>query len=175
MKRANTNPHIISFVLKKNNYFPNNVLPVLIYRNAIELPLFKNRAADIAQKLFLKNDWRNTWRNGIYDFHHYHSTTHECMAICMGSANLVLGGPNGRRIKVERGDVIILPAGVGHRCTKKSDDFLCVGSYPQGKDYDTKLGIEEEFKDSIKRIKKVPIPMHDPLYGDQGFLKVHWK
>jgi uncharacterized protein YjlB len=175
MKRINTNPHITCIALKRNGYFPNSTFPVLIYRNVIDLPGLKNNAATIAQKLLLHNDWGNTWRNGIYDFHHYHSTTHECMIICMGSANLVLGGPNGKRVKVEQGDAIVLPAGVGHRCTRKTEDFICVGAYPQAKDYDTRLGKQEEYKESCKRIKKVPIPKHDPLFGTQGFLHAHWK
>ncbi|HET6226005.1 MAG TPA: cupin domain-containing protein [Bacteroidia bacterium] len=175
MKRTHTNPHISSFILKRNGYFPNNVLPVLIYRNAVELPKLKNSAASIAQKLFLSNDWGNTWRNGIYDFHHYHSNTHECMIICSGTANLVLGGPKGKRVKVERGDTILLPAGVGHRCTKKTDNFMCVGGYPQAKDYDTCLGKQDEYKDAYDRIKKIPIPKRDPIFGNQGFLHAYWK
>ncbi|MGZ4034132.1 MAG: cupin domain-containing protein [Bacteroidia bacterium] len=174
-ERANTNPHISSFVLKRNKNFPNSRLPVLIYRKGMMLPEQNNKAASIAQKLFIRNGWSNSWRNGIYDFHHYHSNTHECMAICMGSANVILGGPNGKRVKLKQGDVIILPAGVGHRCTAKSSDFLCVGAYPEGKDYDTNTGTADEYKKAISRMKAVPIPKHDPLFGDQGFLRSYWK
>src|ERR1700756_3491910 len=101
MERANTDPHISNFVLKRNGNFPNSKLPVLIYRKGMMLPEQSNKAAKIAQKLFIQNGWSNSWRNGIYDFHHYHSNTHECMVVCMGSANVVLGGPNGKRIKLE--------------------------------------------------------------------------
>lgn len=175
MERANTNPHVNSFVLKRNQYFPNSRLPVLIYRGAVELPAQKNRAAAIAQKLVLRNGWSNSWRNGIYDFHHYHSNTHECMVVCMGSANVIIGGPNGKRVQLKQGDVIILPAGVGHRCTAKSDDFLVVGAYPEGRDYDTNTGTAEEFQKAVKRIRQLPVPKHDPVFGDQGFLKAYWK
>lgn len=175
MERANTNPHITSFVLKRNQYFPNSRLPVLIYRGAVQLPAQKNRAASIAQKLVLRNGWSNSWRNGIYDFHHYHSNTHECMVICQGSANVIIGGPNGKRVKLQQGDVIILPAGVGHRCTVKSEDFLVVGAYPEGKDYDTNTGTAEEFQKAVERIRQLPLPKHDPVFGDQGFLKAYWK
>lgn len=175
MQRANTNPHIAHFALKRNKDFPNSKLPVLIYRNALELPEQKNRAATIAQKLFIQNGWSNSWRNGIYDFHHYHSLTHECMAVCMGSANIVLGGPGGKRIKIKQGDVMILPAGVGHRCTSHTQDFLCVGAYPEGKDYDINIGLPEEYKRSIANIRKVPVPRYDPVFGNEGFLKPYWK
>ncbi|MGZ3863842.1 MAG: cupin domain-containing protein [Bacteroidia bacterium] len=147
----------------------------MIYRKALQLPEQKNKAANIAQKLFIRNNWSNSWKNGIYDFHHYHSTTHECMAICMGSANIILGGPGGKRVKVKQGDVIILPAGVGHRCTSMTDDFLCVGGYPQGKDYDMNTGIADEYSKAISNIKELPVPKHDPVFGNQGFLKAYWK
>src|SRR4051812_26188737 len=175
MERANTNPHISSFVLKRNGNFPNSKLPVLIYRKALLLPDQKNKAATISQKLFSRNGWSNSWRNGIYDFHHYHSNTHECMAICMGSAHVILGGPNGKRVKLRYGDVIILPAGVAHKCTTKSPDFLCVGAYPEGKDYNTNTGTLEEYKKAILNIKTVPIPVRDPLLGAEGFLRSYWK
>jgi uncharacterized protein YjlB len=175
MKRINTNPHVRNYVLKRNKNFPNSKLPVLIYRKAITLPEQKNAAAIIAQKTFIHNGWSNSWRNGIYNFHHYHSNTHECMAICMGSASVILGGPNGKRVSLRKGDILILPAGVGHKCNKKTDDFLCVGAYPEGKDYDLNMGTADEYKEAISRIRKTPIPKHDPLFGDKGFLRSYWK
>lgn len=148
---------------------------MLIYRKAIHLPAQKNKAAKLAQAVFLSHNWSNTWKNGIYDFHHYHSTTHECMAICAGTATVIFGGPNGRRVKVAQGDVIILPAGVGHKCSAHSEDFLCVGAYPQGKNYDTNTGTSKELEEAVHRIKKLAIPKYDPLFGTEGFLKTYWK
>jgi uncharacterized protein YjlB len=173
--RINTNPHTLQFKFKKNKNFPNNRLPVLIYKSALELPSQKKKAAIITQKVFSRNGWSNSWSNGIYDFHHYHSNTHECMAICMGTANIILGGPGGKRVKVEAGDVIILPAGVGHKCIKHSTDFLCVGAYPQGINYDTNLGKRKELMDARKNIKKLSLPKKDPVFGKEGFLKSYWK
>ena len=174
-ERTNTNPHILAIPLKRNRYFPNNELPVLIYRKALQLPKQKNKAAAIVQKLFLSNGWSNSWKNGIYDFHHYHSNTHECLGICSGSAFVMLGGPNGRRIKLSTGDVIILPAGTGHKCLAAESDFRCVGAYPQGKDYDINTGTQEEYQKAAARIGKLSIPKHDPVFGRQGFLKSYWK
>src|SRR5689334_13528961 len=113
--RINTNPHILHLALKSNGHFPNSRLPVLIYREALTLPKQKKKAATIIQKIFARNGWSNSWSNGIYDFHHYHSNTHECMAICKGEAEVILGGPKGRKVKLSSGDVIILPAGTGHK------------------------------------------------------------
>ena len=175
MKRTDTNPHILDIVLEKNRFFPNSRHPVLIYKQALDLPDQKNKAARIIQDVFARNGWTNAWKNGIYDFHHYHSVTHECLGICMGKANVILGGPNGRRVKLEQGDVLILPAGVAHKCTVKSSDFLCVGAYPGGKDYDILLGAEDEYKKAAGRIEKLPVPHLDPVFGKQGFMQTFWK
>jgi uncharacterized protein YjlB len=175
MKRTNTNPHIIEIKLKRNKNFPNSSLPVIIYREALELPKQKNKAALMVEKLFAKNGWSNSWKNGIYDFHHFHSNTHECMAICSGKATVILGGPSGKKAELKQGDVIILPAGAGHKCMKSSDDFVCVGCYPQGKDYDLLRGTAKEFDDAIKRIRNVAVPKKDPVFGKTGFLKSYWK
>lgn len=175
IRRTNTNPHIIHIKLKRNKYFPNSKYPVLIYKEAFKLPKQKNKASEIIQTIFIQNGWSNTWRNGIYDFHHYHSITHECMAIAMGSAKVIFGGPNGKKLKLASGDVILLPAGVGHKCTQADKDFLCIGAYPQGKDYDTNYGTASELKETLKHIQKLSIPAKDPVFGKQGFLKVFWK
>ena len=104
----------------------------------------------------------------------FHSNTHECMAVCMGNADVILGGPSGKKIKIKAGDVLILPAGTGHKCIKHSADFVCVGTYPQGKDYDLLRELSSEFDVAKKRISKVPIPKKDPVFGKTGFLKSYW-
>jgi uncharacterized protein YjlB len=173
-KRVNTNPSIIAVKTKHNKGFPNSHLPVLIYQQVLGLPLLKNKSADIVETIFAKNGWKNSWRNGIYDFHHYHSTTHECMAVNRGSAKIILGGPKGKNIVLHKDDVIIIPAGVAHKCISHSKDFHCIGAYPQGKDYDILRGTTAEYEAAIKRINKLALPKHDPVYGKQGFLKSFW-
>ena len=174
-KSVNTNPHIWHRKIKRHTRFPNSRLPVLIYEGALQLPRQKNKAAGMAQRIFLRNGWSNSWRNGIYDFHHYHSNTHECMAIASGNAVVVLGGPRGIKRKLKAGDVLILPAGTGHRCISCSEDFVCVGAYPQGIDYDINYGTAAELKQAAKKIKAVSLPRKDPVFGKEGFLKGYWK
>jgi uncharacterized protein YjlB len=174
-KRINTNIHPTHLFLKRNGHFPNNTLPVVVYQESLRLPKQKNKSAEIAQQVFIRNGWSNSWRNGIYDFHHYHSNTHECMAVCMGTATVMLGGPGGRKIKLKAGDVLLLPAGVAHKCHTFSSDFLCVGAYPNAKDYDMNFGTAAELKSALKKIRLVPKPVKDPVYGKEGFLKMYWK
>jgi len=160
---------------KRNKNFPNNKLPVLAYRRCLKLPGFKSEAVKIVEDLFANNNWKNSWQDGIYDFHHYHSNTHECMGILCGSADMMLGGPKGSTARLEMGDVIILPAGTGHKCTKHSRDFLCVGAYPDGKEFDMKYGRAAEFNEAFHNIQLVEIPLYDPVFGKNGFLKTFWK
>jgi uncharacterized protein YjlB len=174
-ERINTNPHILHYLFKRNKNIPNSKLPVLIYQDVLILPAQKNRSSVIIQKIFARNGWSNSWSNGIYDFHHYHSITHECMAIAQGNATIILGGVNGKKIKLKQGDAIILPAGVGHKCLRASENFLCVGAYPQGRDYDINIGTAQEYSRALNNIKKLSIPKKDPFFGSQGFLKTFWK
>lgn len=36
------------------------------------------------EKVFNVNGWGDAWRNGIYDFVHYHSMTHEVLGVAQG-------------------------------------------------------------------------------------------
>ena len=79
--------------LAPNGGVPNTPRPVLIYRAA----LTGRTPAQIEHHL-AERGWTNAWRNGIYDFHHYHSTAHEVLVIARGQARLTLGGEGGPQV-----------------------------------------------------------------------------
>ena len=165
----------IQRLLPDDGVFPNNArLPLFFYGSALNLP--NSGAASIIEKIFEKNDWINSWRNGIYDYHHYHSIAHEVLGVYKGNATVQMGGPTGITLKISKGDVIIIPAGVAHKNLGSSDDFKCVGAYPRNaSDYDMNSGKPGERPGTLENIKKVPLPETDPVYGTEGELTSSWK
>lgn len=152
--------------------FPNSTLPLMIYRVAV--------AADVAspetmEALLDGNGWPSQWRAGIYDYHHYHSTAHECLGIATGKVTLLLGGPQGREFSVAAGDVVVIPAGVAHRCLSQSADLVVVGAYPPGQSWDVLKGGPGERPAADQRLVEVPLPQTDPVGGQGGPLLEKWR
>ena len=166
-------PEIISELLTDDGTFPNNgKLPLMVYKSAIPIPTYN--PAGVVEAIFQKNGWGGTWRNGIYPFHHYHSTAHEALGIYSGSVTVQLGGPNGIVLNANVGDVIIIPAGVAHRNLGSSTDFGCVGAYPPDQSWDMNYGKPSERPKADQTIAKVPLPASDPIYGENGPLIKNW-
>jgi uncharacterized protein YjlB len=165
---------ISTYLFEGDGTFPNNEkLPVLLYKNAI--PLSKDDAAAEMEKLFKKNKWKNSWRDGIYHFHHYHSTAHEALGVYAGRASVQVGGPLGETINLIKGDVLVIPAGVAHKSSGNSEDFKCVGAYPPGQNYDMNYGDSDERDEADLNIRQLPLPAADPVLGNTGGLNDYWK
>lgn len=152
--------------------FPNSPLPVVIYRGAISPA---EATPEAMEKLFDGNGWPSQWRAGVYDYHHYHSTAHECLGIAAGSATLGLGGPGGRSFEVAAGDVLLLPAGTAHRCENAAPDFLVVGAYPPGQNWDVLRGEAADRPEADIRIARLPLPVTDPVGGQGGPVLDKWR
>ncbi|HEY2040935.1 MAG TPA: cupin [Edaphobacter sp.] len=155
--------------LKPNGWMPNNSLPVLLYRRAIEVT---PDLADAMERLFTQNGWPPQWRNGVFDFHHYHSTAHEVLGFAAGHAEIMLGGEKGITITVHAGDVAVLPAGTGHCRISASDDFLVVGAYPPNEHWD--ICRTAATPQVLERMQKVAFPASDPVSGKAGPLPKVW-
>lgn len=155
--------------------FPNNSrLPVLVYRQAFALPSSINAAAELIEKRFEHNGWSGGWRNGVYDFHHFHANSHEVLGCYAGSVLVQLGGPSGPELEVRRGDVVVLPAGVAHRRLRASADYRIVGAYPAGQSFDMHRGDPAELAAVQRLVSTVGVPASDPVHGKSGPLFEHW-
>jgi uncharacterized protein YjlB len=142
---------------------PNNPrFPVLLY-HGVDLT-----GARAARELFAEHGWGGSWVDGVFDFHHFHSTSHEALAVVAGRATLELGGPRGASFDVAAGDVLVLPAGTGHRRASADAGFTVVGAYPAGQeDYDLLRGDNPaEVEAARERIAALGPPPDDPVGGE---------
>lgn len=147
---------------------------MVIFRQVFSLD--PEMGADWLEGHFTENGWSNAFRWRVYDYHHYHSNTHEVLGMYAGNALLHLGGENGQQISVSLGDVVVLPAGTGHKSISHSDDFAVVGAYHGGIEPDL-IRLEDERPEGVRdKVDQVSLPDNDPLTGngDEGLLTL-WK
>jgi uncharacterized protein YjlB len=98
-----------SFRFKGDGVVPNHPRwPLVYYRGAVHLAGGVDPAA-VFEDLFERNGWADSWRNGVYDYLHYHSAIHEVMGVARGTAVVRFGGRRGRKLRVKAGDVVVLP------------------------------------------------------------------
>jgi uncharacterized protein YjlB len=166
-------PHRYRF--RKAGLVPNHPKwPLVLYRSPVRLPDGVVSAA-FFEDLFESNGWSDSWRDGVYDYLHYHSRIHEVMGVARGSAVVRFGGARGRKLGLKVGDVLVLPAGTGHVSLSASKDFLVVGAYPATGTYDVCKPTEANYRKPARTVPRVPPPRRDPVYGKDGALVAIWK
>ncbi|MDF7814700.1 cupin domain-containing protein [Hymenobacter sp. YC55] len=161
-----------TYILQDDGRIPNSRYPLLVYRKAFTTT--GSTGAAWLEDCFATNNWTNSWRNGVFPYHHYHSTSHEVLGVYSGTALLHMGGEKGKQIRVAAGDILVIPAGVGHKKLKASQDFGVVGAYPDGRSYDVLRGEPGERPRADQHIAALPRPMLDPLTGAQGGVQHYW-
>ena len=172
VKRRTAQP--ITHTFADDGRIPNNVLPLVLYRCAIDLTGSPD-PEELIEKTFIDNGWGGLWRNGIYPYVHYHSMIHEAMGVARGHAEVRFGGDNGRTIEVASGDVVVLPAGIGHQRLTQSPDLVVIGAYPPNGKYNLCRGTKAEHADALASIPDVPHPATDPVFGPKGPLIALWR
>src|SRR5881227_1242022 len=95
------------FRFKDDGIFPNSVLPLLVYRHALTAD--GHDPASLLEERFADNDWCNSWRNGVYSFAHYHSTTHEILGVYDGTAKLRPRPEHAHTLPIRPGAPILIP------------------------------------------------------------------
>ena len=157
-----------AFYCQDDGRFPNSRLPALVYRHVLPPD---HRAMTEA---FAANGWSNAWLDGIFTYHHFHSTAHEVLGIASGAVRVRLGGPGGRTVAMGAGDVVVIPAGVAHRNVGQSDGLEVVGAYPGGADTDTRRGDAAEYQAAKRAAAAVSPRVSDPVTGGEGALGSLW-
>ncbi len=172
MFKTNTNQlETEQYFFADDGAIPNSYLPVVVYRSIYNT----GDCSAWLEKCFSKNGWTNNWRDIVLTYHHFHSSTHEVLGVGKGEGNLIIGGADGKKLTVSAGDVIIIPAGVGHCSVGKNDSYEMVGGYPSGANWDLLTGTPEERLKALPKIKSLPVPATDPVFGNEGTLIKLWK
>jgi uncharacterized protein YjlB len=163
----------LAFVFEDDGLVPNNAMPFLVYKGAVTLDTVHPERT--IEGLFGTHGWGDMWRNGVYDYLHYHATVHEALGVARGHARVCFGGDRGKEFQIAAGDVAILPAGTGHQCLSASPDFSVVGAYPPGAKMQITRPTPENHAKALKTIPHVKLPETDPVMGVDGPLVRLWK
>jgi len=163
------------FMFADDGSVPNNPrLPLLVYRNVIDLYGTPD-PEEVVERVFRANGWGDLWRNGVYEYTHYHSMIHEVMGIARGRVKVRFGGAQGQEISLSQGDVVVLPAGTGHQGLWAGPDLVVIGGYPPTGRFDLCRGSKAEHAKALATIPLVPAPEADPVFGREGPLRRLWR
>ncbi len=167
-------PRIIAHHIAANGSIPNHPRwPLLVYPGVVAIAEADPAAA--FEELFNHNGWPAAWRDGIYPFHHFHCDAHEVLGVYSGEVTAQFGGDDGIVITARPGDVIVLPAGTGHKKLSSCGALGIVGAYPAGQHPDMCTPLLSNLKRSAAAVGRAALPQRDPVYGEGGPLFNHWK
>jgi uncharacterized protein YjlB len=172
-----TAPHdilrVIAHRLAASAGIPNHPRwPLLVYPGAVAIAGEDPAAA--FEALFDANRWPAAWRNGVYPFHHFHSNAHEALGVYSGEVTVQFGGDDGVVLTAKPGDVIVLPAGTGHKKLSSRGSLGIVGAYPAGAHPDMCRPQGSSLPNRAEAVARVPLPECDPVCGPGGPLFTHW-
>ena len=162
----------LTFDFIDDGLVPNSKLPFLVYKRAVDVGY--DHPEKTIEGLFGANGWGAMWRNGVYDYLHYHLTVHEALGVARGQARVQFGGDHGKALDISAGDVAILPAGTGHQLISASEDFCVVGAYPPGPAMQITRPSPQNHAKALKTIPEVKLPKTDPVRGEDGPLVRLW-
>lgn len=151
---------------------PNSRFPLVVFRAAVA-PGHPDPARAF-EDLFARNGWTEAWRDGIFRYHHYHSTAHEVLGLARGRADVRFGGEGGETLALGPGDAVAIPAGVGHKLISAPDELLVVGAYAGGRGWDIIRGDPNAIEAARRNVAAVPVPDADPVHGPDGPLVRLW-
>ena len=165
-----TNPDI--FYFREDKHIPNSPFPLLIYRGFFDKEYYA--CEDWLKKKFISNKWFPAPALRIFNFTHYYSNTHIALGVCAGEAKWQLGGALGITTVIEKGDVMVIPAGVALRCLESSTDFNLVGAGSANVAPDIHNEKTRNRAHADRSIVNIPVPDNDPILGAKEGLQTIW-
>jgi uncharacterized protein YjlB len=165
-------PRVVAHLLAAAGAVPNHPhWPLLVYPGAVAIA--GSDPAVAFEERFERNRWPAAWRDGVHPFHHFHSNAHEALGVYSGEVTVQFGGDGGIVVTARPGDVIVLPAGTGHKRLSSRGTLGIVGAYPAGPHPDTCTPLLSNARRSAEAVARVPLPESDPVYGADGPLFTH--
>src|SRR5499426_3695975 len=164
---AKETPRVIAHHLAPGGGIPNHPRwPLLVYPGAVAIAGADPAAA--FEALFDRNRWPAAWRNGVFPFHHFHTHSHEALGVYSGEVTVQFGGEDGVVVTARPGDVIVLPAGTGHKKLSSKGTLGIVGAYPAGQKPDMNTPLLSNVKRCADAVANVSLPESDPVCGTGG-------
>jgi uncharacterized protein YjlB len=163
---------VLKHQIPAHGLIPNTSIqnkPLLIYKSAFSNTTASGMESHLSKTGVVSPQWRYT----MYSTSHFHSTSHEVLVVANGRARLCFGHEDNSdkvEVVVEKGDVIVVPAGVAHRLLEdlgEGGSFEMVGAYPKGCNWDMCYGEKGEER-KVDVIKGLAWFQRDPVYGDEG-------
>ena len=151
-----------TFDLSPTGMIPNSRLPLILLPGAIA-PGEATSEAVMAR--FEGNGWQGTWVYTVFDYWHYHVEGHEVLGCVSGEATVGFGGDGGAEIAMKPGDVVIIPAGVGHKRLSGGSEFQVVGAYPLGQNGAITRAGGMAIDEAERKIAVLRLPDRDPVTG----------
>lgn len=168
-EQRRSNPDI--FYFREDRFIPNSPHPLLVYRS------FFDKESDACEnwlrKKFINHKWFPFSGLQPFDVPCYYVNTHIVLGVCAGEAKWQLGGTLGLTMVIEKGDVLVIPAGVALRNLESSADFKISAA----SSLDVIPKIRKEATSHLKdpgRIADISIPETDPVLGTGDGLLTIW-
>ncbi|MEF2550545.1 cupin domain-containing protein [Aurantimonas sp. A2-1-M11] len=163
---------VVTHHLPDDTEIPSSHLPLLVLPQAV--PAEDASSAAMARR-FTDNGWQGTWTYTVFDYWHFHAQGHEVLGCVGGEAVIGFGGDGGVQARMRPGDVVMIPAGVGHRRLSASPDFAVVGAYPPGQNGAILRPGDGDMGAVRAQIAALGLPERDPVSGERPGCLAAWK
>lgn len=161
-----------TFDFEPDDTMPGSPLPLILLAGAIPAG---EATPDAVMARLESNGWQGSWVYTVFDYWHYHVEGHEVLACIAGRGTVGFGGDGGAEVAMQPGDVVIIPAGVGHKRLSGDSSFRVVGAYPPGQTGAITRAGAVSVAEAARQIADLPLPQTDPVSGKAPGVVAAWR